>query len=307
LNDSAKAKVRKKTWAGYESLMRIWAIPRLGRVKLVDLTAQHIQGLYTGQLDAGLSPRTVELTHSVLHSALKQAYRWNLIPSNPADKVSPPRPGRHEIQTLSGEQVRVLLESLDDPLRRALYTLAVTTGLRQGEQLGLFWSDVDLERGELSVRRTLQWQKKEGLVLDEVKTPRSRRSVALSDVAVAALKRWRTEQKSQRLQAGPAWCPPYGELVFTRPDGRPLEGVSVTNRFKADLARAELPVLTYRELRHTAATLLLADDKHPKVVQEMLGHATIAVTMDTYSHVLPHMQRDAAGTFDRLLKQANGS
>lgn len=301
LTDAARPRLRPRTFAAYESIVRVRIVPRIGRVKLVELTPQHVQGLYTELLEAGLSARSVEFTHSVLHSALKQAFRWGLTLTNPADKVSPPRPKGHEITALSAEEVQRLLGAVNDPLRKALYTLAVTTGLRQGEQLGLLWSDIDLDRGTLAVRRTLQWQKGDGLVLGEVKTARSRRSVALSQMAVTALRRWHVEQRLRRLSAGPAWHEPYPGLVFTNLTGGPLEGGNVTNRFKADLAAAGLPVARYHDLRHTAATLLLGDGTHPKVVQEMLGHATIAVTMDTYSHVTPNMQREAASVFDRAL------
>lgn len=301
LSDAARPRLRPRTYAAYESLVRVRIVPRIGRVKLVELTPQHIQGLFTELLDGGLSPRSVEFTHSVLHGALKQAFRWGLITANPSDRVSPPRPARHEASALSAGEVRALLDSVTDPLRLALYTVAVTTGLRQGEQLGLLWSDVDLDRGVVAVRRTLQWQKGQGLVLGEVKTARSRRSVALSKRAVGALRRWQVEQKARRLAAGPAWREPDPGLVFTNLTGGPLEGGNVTNRFKADLAAAGLPPVRYHDLRHTAATLLLADGTHPKVVQEMLGHATISVTMDTYSHVTPNMQRGAAGAFDRAL------
>lgn len=295
----AKDRLRPRTWDGYESAARTRVIPHIGGVRLNKLTGQQIQALYSTLLEAGLSPASVQRTHALLHRSLKDAVRWGLIPFNPADRVSPPRAVRPDFGTLTAEQVKLLIGSVDDTQRVALYLLAVSTGLRQGEQLGLKWEDIHLDRRVLSVRRSLQWTKGSGLTLDEVKTSRSRRSVALSELAITALQKASTAQKAARMKAGPTW-EDWG-LVFTNDIGRPLTPQRVTKQLQADLAAAGLPRVRYHDLRHTAATLLLEAGTHPKVVQEMLGHATIAVTMDTYSHVLPHMQEQAASVFDRAL------
>lgn len=298
LRDSA-ARLRPRTWDGYESAARTRIYPHLGAVRLDKLTGQQIQALYTKLLEGGLSAASVQRTHALLHRSLKDAVRWGLVAFNAADRVSPPRAYRPEFTTLTGRQIRALLDSIEDPQRLALYTLAASSGLRQGEQLGLKWDDIDFDRKVLAVRRSLQWSKGSGLVLAEVKTARSRRNVALSGRAVMALEKARTAQKVARMKAGPAW--EDTGLVFTSEAGRPLKPQRVTHVFQEDLAKAGLPRVRYHDLRHTAATLLLEAGTHPKVVQEMLGHATIAVTMDTYSHVLPHMQEAAAAVFDRAL------
>ena len=302
LADAAKPTLRPKTWDNYESMLRVHVLPLIGKVKLASLTAQQLQAVYSRMLTAGKSPRTAQLAHAVVHKAFKQAVLWALIPSNPADRVVAPKPVRREFSTLRPSHVRALLDGSGDPQWRALLLLAVSTGLRQGEQLGLEWPDVDLDRGTLSVRRSLGFQRGRGLVTTDVKTARSRRTVELGAALVGALRVHRTAQLERRLRAGPAWVD-LG-FVFTRDDGQPLEPGSVTHRFQRESAELGLPVVRYHDLRHTAATLMLEAGIHPKVVQERLGHATIAVTMDTYSHVLPNMQRDAAAAMDRVLAAA---
>lgn len=294
-----KARLRPRTWDGYNSAARNRIFPALGDIRIDRLTGHEIQTLYASLLTSELSAASVQRTHALLHKAFRDAVKSSLLAWNPADRATPPRAERPEFATLTKEQVRRLIESTVHPKSNALYAVAATTGLRQGEQLGLLWRDVDFDGKELGVRRALTFRKGEGLVLSEVKTARSRRSVALSDVAVKALRAWSTAQKEERLMAGSAWRDTG--LVFTDERGGPLKPQRVTREFKEQLLAAKLPAVRYHDLRHTAATLLLEAGTHPKVVQEMLGHATIAVTMDTYSHVLPHMQEAAASVFDRAL------
>ena len=305
LVDSAKPSLQPKTWASYESIVRIRVNPRIGHVKLGRVTPQHLQTLYADLLGTGLTLRSVQFTHAVLHRALKQALRWGLVARNPADAVTAPRPRRKEFHALTQGEVDTLLGAVEGTERYLLYVLAVTTGLRQGELLALKWADIDMEGGKLAVQRRLERRSiRDGHVFADAKKGRSRRSVALARLAIEALRSSRAHQAEARLRAGPAW-EDY-DLVLTNDLGEPLAPRSVTRRLHADLEFAGLPRVRFHDLRHTAATLLLADGTHPKIVQELMGHATIAVTMDTYSHVLPHMQREAAGTFDRLLRPARG-
>ncbi len=306
LVDAAKPSLQPRTWAAYESIVRVRVNPRVGHLKLNRLTPQHLQTLYSDLLGTGLTLRSVQFTHAVLHRALKQALQWGLIARNPADAVTPPRPRRKEFHALTHEEVDTLLGAVEGTERYALYVLAVTTGIRQGELLALKWGDLDLESGKLSVQRRLERRSlKEGHVFADAKKGRSRRSVALSGLAIDALHSSRTRQAETRLRVGAAWTDL--DLVFTNELGDPLAPRSATRNLHADLESAGLPKVRFHDLRHTAATLLLGDGTHPKVVQEMMGHATIAVTMDVYSHVLPHMQQAAASTFDRLLKPARSS
>jgi integrase len=299
LVDVAAHRVRPSTLRGYQQHVRLAVNPTIGAIRLDKLTGQDLARLYAGRLDAGKSARTVELTHSVLHSAFKQAVRWDLIARNPADLVSPPRPRRPEIRPLSSAQARTLLAAASgDPLE-ALYVLALSTGMRQGELLGLTWAAVDVAAGQVEVRATLT-RAAGSWALTEPKTARSRRTVRLAGSAIAAVRAHRVRQTEARLLVGSDWGD--HDLVFTDAWGEPLDGRHVTSRdFRGLLRRAGLPPIRFHDLRHTAATILLSSGVHPKMVQEMLGHATIALTLDVYSHVTPTMHDEAAATMERVL------
>jgi integrase len=188
LRDVAAHRVRPVTFKGYSQLVSGHAVPAIGHVPIAKLTGQHLATLYADRLAAGKSPRTVEQLHSVLHSAFRQAVRWDLIPRNPADLVSPPRPRRPEIHLLTSEQARALLTAAAGDELEALYVLALTTGMRQGELLGLTWAAVDLSDGWLEVRASLDRRTKVGWTLTEPKTSRSRRRIRLAPAAAASLR-----------------------------------------------------------------------------------------------------------------------
>ncbi len=299
LSASVRPAVATKTYEGYESIVRVRIVPRLGRTPLRKLTPLDLQALYASLQDAGLSNRSILHTHRVLHRAFAQAVRWGLLVRNPCDGATPPRPKRAEMRVLSQEQVTVLLDTTRDQPAYALYVAAVTTGMRQGELLGLRWDDVDLDAAKVTVRRALQRQRGNGLVFVEPKTGRSRRTVMLSQRAVTALKQHRVRQLEERLQAGPEWRD--RDLVFANPFGGPLDPSWQTAVFKEALHGAGLPPVRFHDLRHTAATLLLRQGVHPKVVSEMLGHATITITLDTYSHLVPVLHAQAAAAMDAAL------
>jgi integrase len=291
--------VRDTTFERYEQVVRLHIRPALGKLKLKNLSPVHVRGLYREKLDAGFSPRTVQYVHVTLHKALKQAIMEGLIPRNATEAVKPPQVRREEMQPLSPEQVRVLLEAARGERLEALYVLAVTTGLRQGELLGLKWEDVDLEAGTLQVRRSLATTK-DGPQLTAPKTRGSRRTVRLTQSAVKALKSHLKQQLGEIDRAASLWR--ENGLVFASETGDPLDRRYVTtHRFKPLLKRAGLPQIRFHDLRHTCATLLLGRNVNPKVVSEMLGHASIAITLDTYSHVLPNMQSEAAKAMEDAL------
>jgi integrase len=299
LADSVRDTVRPTTFERYEQIVRLHIRPVLGKVRLKNLTAAHVRGLYRQKLDNGLSPRTVQYVHVTLHKALKQAIADGLIPRNATEAVKPPQVRCEEMQPLTAEQVKILFQAAKGDRLEALYVLAVTAGLRQGELLGLKWDDMDLEVGTLQVRRTLTIAKGSP-VLSAPKTKGSRRTVRLSQMALEALRSHLERQLEEIDQAGGLWR--ENGLIFASESGSPLSRQHVTShRFKPLLRRAGLPQIRFHDLRHTCATLLLSKNVNPKVVSEMLGHASIAITLDTYSHVLPTMQESAAKAMEDAL------
>lgn len=293
--------IRPRTYVRYEQYVRLHVVPGLGSLKLTRLIPQHLQTLYAQKLGEALSPTTVAHLHAVLHKALSQAEKWGLVARNVAALVDPPRITRTEMKTFSPEQARQFLSALREDRLEALYALAITTGMREGEILGLHWKDVDLDGTSLQVTGTMQ-RTKFGLVFSEPKTTKSRRQVTLARAAVDALRRHRTRQLEERLAAGSAW--EDNDLVFPNEVGRPIESQNLLRRsFYPLLKKIGLPHIRFHDLRHTAATLMLGRGVHPKVVAEMLGHSQIAVTLDLYSHVTPTMQRDAATAMDSLLRE----
>jgi integrase len=294
-------RLRPGTWRRYEQYVRVHAIPVIGRVPLAKLGPHHLEKLYEDRLTAGLSPTTVHHLHTALHRAFSQAVRWGLLVRNPSDLVDSPRIVRREMAVLSAEQVKQLLAAAGGGPLDALLTVAITTGMRRGEILGLRWRDVDLDRGVLSVTGALQKGLDGSLGITQPKTPRSRRQIELSTAAVDSLRRHRRKQTEQRLLLGGEWT--ADDLAFPSTIGRPQEGRNLVYGLLHPLLRsAGLPVIRFHDLRHTAATLMLSRGIHPKIVSEMLGHSTIGITLDLYSHVTPTMQKQAAAAMDDLLR-----
>ncbi len=300
LQDTIQHNVRPKTYIRYCQLITLHILPALGKIQLQKLSPQHLQKLYNTKRQEGYAPQTVQHIHRVLHRALNDALRWNLVARNTCNLIDTPRVPRKEMQVLTGEQAQQFLETAKgDPLE-ALYLLALTTGMRQGEILALQWKDIDFTHGILQVRRTISRLPKQGFQVSEPKTPKSRRSIHLAPTTLDALKLHRVRQHEQRLAAGPEWD--EQGWIFCNTLGRPVEvGNMMRRSFRPILAKAGLPRIRFHDLRHSCATLLLSLGVHPKVVQERLGHSQIAVTLDTYSHVLPHLQEEAANRLDILL------
>ena len=295
-----KPTVKPRTYQSYENLLRVHVFPRLGTVSLSKLSPQQLQVLYATDLETGSSTTTVHHIHMVLHRALHAAFRLGLVQRNVCDLVDPPRMVHHEIVVLSAEQVREFLEAVKGERLEALFVLAITTGMRQGELLALRWKDLDLDAASLTIRATLQRLRGQGFVFSSPKTRKSWRKITLSARAVEVLRRHRTQQATEGAALGSGWD--EQDLVFPNGMGRPLEGGNVLQReLRPLLAKAGLPKIRFHDLRHTAATLLLLQGVHVKIVSGLLGHASVAITMDLYSHVLPNMQRQAASAMDTLL------
>lgn len=301
----AQHNVRPTTYRSYEQLIRVHIRPALGNVPLQKLTPAHLQRFYSDKLvggrsdgkPGGLSPRTVRYLHSVIREALSQAVKWQLTTRNIADATEPPRGTRPQVQVWDRAEALRFLNVTGDDLYGPIWLLALGTGLRRGELLALRWQDIDLARGELSVRRNMV-ELGSKLVFQEPKTSAGRRSVRLSPSIVVALKEHRTTQQERRLFVG-YWRDP--SLVFTTADGGPIAPRNLIRHFKDLIARADLPKIRFHDLRHCHATLLLQEGLPAKIVSERLGHASIAITLDTYSHVLPNMQEQAAEGIERAL------
>lgn len=301
LNDMIKVRVRPHTFESYSRVVRGHLVPALGKTPLAKLSAQQLQAYYALKLEEGKAPGSVHGHHVVLHGALKKAMRLGLVARNVADLVDPPQPRPQEMRPFSPEEARHFLDCARDDRLYALYCLAITAGMRQAEMLGLHWDDVDFEQGEVRVRRQLNWSSGKGFSFVEPKTAKGRRSVALPAFALEALRLHRRAQLAERLRAGPGW--EEMGLVFPNESGRPLDRNNLVKRsFFPLLAKSRLPKIRFHDLRHTAATLLLCQGENPKVVQERLGHASVELTLNTYSHVLPNIQRAAAAKLDALFR-----
>ncbi|MDI3269345.1 MAG: site-specific integrase, partial [Bacillota bacterium] len=294
-----KHQVRACTYEEYAKMIRI--APTLGPIRLDKLQLAHLQALCATKLQQGLSANTVRIIHAILRKALAQGVKWGLLARNPAEAVDRPRIQRRDMPTLSVEEVQAFLAAAKEDRLYALYVLAITTGMRQGELLGLRWEDVDLKAGRLYVRRQLVWLRYAEPALSEPKTAKGRRTVELPGLAVEALRQHRKQQAKERLLAGPAWQD-WG-LVFTTRLGTPIHPSNLRTRsFQPLLKKAGLPLIRFHDLRHTHASLLLAAGVHPKLVQERLGHATVGITLDVYSHTVPPLHRQVVGIVEGLLK-----
>ena len=297
IEESVRPTLRPRTFERYEGIVRNHLVPSIGRRTLHGLSPQDVQALYTGKLDS-LSARSVEHIHAVLRRALGQALKWGLVARNVATLVDLPRPTRTAVRPFTAEEARRLIEVIRGHRMEALYVLCLTVGLRQGEALGLRWDDVDLDGGTLQVRTALQ--RFEGAYqLVEPKTSRSRRTLALPEIAAAAVWEHYNRQQDAKVEAGLIW-EDWG-LVFTTPRGTPLNRHNVTREFQNLLEQVGLPRQRFHDLRHTCASLLLAQNVQARDVMEVLGHSQISLTMNTYSHVMPPALRNAATRMDDIL------
>ncbi len=283
LESTQKQSVRPRTYERYEEIVRLHIIPALGRHKLQSLSAQHVQAFYTKKLEGGLSALTVISFHNLLHKALETAVKWNLVARNVCKVVSPPRRQRFEVTPLSLEQIQKLLSAVEGHRLEALFKLALATGMRRGELLGLKWQDIDFAKGTLQVRRVLS------------RIPRAL-------YAIKALKEHRIRQEEEKKRAAGCWQ--EHDYVFCTPIGTHLNPTrDMLDQLKVFLKKVGLPDIRFHDLRHSSATLLLSLGVHPKVVQEILGHSQISMTLDIYSHVLPSMHQDAMNRLNQAIEE----
>ena len=299
LESAARPRVSRRTADGYEGLLHRYIKEPLGSKRLDNLTALDIQKVYAGMQARGLSARVVRHTHSALHNALKQAIKWGMISRNPAELVELPKVPHKERRVLSPDEALRFLQAASDMPRGLIFEFALVTGMRPEEYLGLQWVDIDFERRTATIQRALVWHKKLW-TFEKPKTARSRRTISLPAPLLHRLTEHKRKQNEERLKAGPLWQ--AHNLVFCAKIGTPLAIPGLTYRyFRPILVEADLPQIRLYDLRHTCATLLLIAEENPKVVSERLGHSTILLTLDTYSHVLPTMQQQATAKLEKML------
>ena len=306
LNDYAWPNLAPRTAEGYEHIVRHHLIPSLGNIPLTQLRPEHLQRYYSEKLSGGrsdgkggLSTCTVRHHHMALHSALESAMRWGLIARNPADAVVPPHPERQDMQTWDENDIRRFLDAAKDTPYYALFYLALSTGMRRSELLALRWSDVDLLFCQIYVCRSLHHLRDGSIVFRQPKTDKGRRTVALPSSAVLVLKEHREKQKLERVMLGVSLND--DDLVFSHLDGKPLLPNTVTHAWIKLVRKTGLKSIRLHDARHSHASLMLKQGIHPKIVQERLGHSSIQITLDTYSHVVPGLQEAAAARFDEVL------
>jgi integrase len=296
LENVHKPTIRLSTYLNYRKLLKNYLVPGLGKVKIHRLTPQQVQGFYSQKMSQGLAPKTVNNIHGVLHKALDNAVKWNILPRNVCDAVTPPRIPHKEKNVLTKQQAHTLLEEVKAHRLEALLTLAITSGMRERKPLALHWQDINFEDCSLQVKRAVSYLKGYGYVESEPKTAKGRRMIKLPVFVVGILIRHRAQQEEQRRQVGSAWI--EKDLVFTNAQGCFYSASTMRKVFRRFLVSIGLPHMRFHDLRHSAATILLAMKVHPKVVQEILGHSQIAMTLDVYSHALPSMQEDVTKQWD---------
>jgi integrase len=305
---AVKATIRPSTFNSYVQHVECHIAPHIGSLKLAKLTGSQVNALYaqlaeTGRKDGktGLSPMTIHHVHSCLHKACRAAVRWGHISRNPLDAADPPRKkgeSAREMHTWTKEQLKAFLTAMQHERLSPLWHTIAMTGMRRGEAIGLRWSDVDLENGRLSVRRALVPTNRE-VVVSEPKTVKGRRVIAVDPGTVEVLKGQAARQLEEQNEWDELWI--ESGLVFTAKNGAALDPESVTRYFRRAVKVSLLPSIRLHDLRHTHATLALQAGIHPKVVSERLGHATVSITLDTYSHAIPAMQEEAAAPIAGLV------
>jgi len=291
--------LRLKTLIQYRQVITHHILPELGDLLIQELRPAQIQSFYQLKAQAGMNPRLLQLVNCLLHHALEDATRSSLIPVNPVQSTLKPKRSYVERKVLQPSQVQQLLKACQGTRWEALFSLAVTTGMREGELLGLKWTDIHWDQGVVQIQRQLYRVPGQGLVFNPPKTPTSRRNVALGPRMLEQLQEHAKRQQEEKERAGEKWQ--ENGLVFPTSLGTPTDPHRLYTYYKVLLQKLGLPDLRFHDLRHTAATLMLSGGIHPKVAQERLGHARISYTLGTYSHVLPTIQEEAAQRMDQLI------
>ncbi len=305
LVECRKPSLSPRSYERYKGIIEKNLIPAFGSIPLIGLRPEHIQRHYANMVAKGLAARTVRYDHIVIHGALRMAVKWQLVSRNVADAVEPPKAKHTEMQTWDADEVAQFLEAAKITPYHVLFYAALYTGARRSELLGLSWRHVDLLYSQLNIERGLHWIKNGGYVFTQPKSAKSRRTIALPSSLALLLKEHREKQEYTRVFAGKSWA--EDDLVFAHPDGSPLFPNSVSKAWKLIAKQAGVKVIRFHDARHSHATLLLRQGAHPRVVQERLGHSTIATTLDVYSHVTPGIQEAVAARFDEVMSDRYNS
>lgn len=300
LRDSVSGSVKQTTYDGYERTIRLYIEPEIGGLNLRDVMPAHIQALYRTKLDTGLSNRTVRYIYQTLNPALKQAVKWGLIERNPVEATRPPRKIRKKLTVFTPDQAAAFFEACREDRLGPLYVVAGITGMREGELLGLSWTDLDLAEPRPLLRITHQLVRStKGTSIEPSTKTDEDRAVPLAKLAVDALRVQRKTQVEERLKAGSAWR--ETGLVFTTPIGTWIDPSNLTQyHLKPFLARHDLPKIRFHDLRHSLATILAILGAHPVEVQGWFGHADIQTTLNLYTHYFAPMQDSAVERLDGL-------
>jgi integrase len=289
-----------RTAVGYQANIDRYIIPVVGRIAVQNLTSSQIQGIYAGMLERNLSHTTVLHVHRVLKQILSHAVKWGVIAKNPADGATPPKRGKKQMPMWDVADIQLFLNETKNSGYGHIFEFAICTGLRRSEICGLKWDGIDLVAGRLEVVATLQQISGHGLVTGTPKTDRSRRSIALSPETVALLQNVQGAQILAKMEAEPLWQ--ENGYLFTNANGSPVLPGTLSKHFLLWTRSLEMPQLTFHGLRHAFATLGMVAGFNPKVVSEALGHSSVTITLDLYSHVLPNMQDELAAAVAKLLK-----
>jgi integrase len=312
LKSYAKSNVSAKTFERYEELIRLSIKPKVGQITLAKLQPIQVQSLYTELLEsgrkkpsktsksAGLSAQTVLHVHRLLHEALRHAVRWQILIRNPCDAVDPPRPEQREIRTLNEAESAWLLEAAEPTRFYPGMLIGISTGLRRGEVLALRWKDVNLAAGRLTVSQAME-KTNDGIRFKQPKTKRSRRTIPVPPFAIRGLTEFEKKQQQEKLLYGPDYDD--HDLICAQPDGSPIDPDVYSSDVIVFLKTIGLRGVSFHKLRHSHATQLLAQNVHPKIVQERLGHSSIAITLDLYSHVMQGLQGEAVAKLDSLISR----
>ena len=290
-----------RTAIGYQGNIDRYIAPAIGRTAVQNVTSSQIQAIYAGLLERGLSHTTVLHVHRVLKEMLAHALKWGMIAKNPADGATPPKREKGQMPMWDATTIRRFLDESKGTRYAHIFEFAVMTGMRRSEIAGLKWDAVDLESGRVEVAATLQQIPGHGLVTGAPKTKKSRRNFTLGPSTIELLRVVQGTQQLARIEAGPLWR--ETGYVFTLADGSPVQPDVLTKNFRSMVRELAMPPLSFHGLRHAFATMALQAGMNPKIVSEALGHSSVTITLDTYSHVLPNMQDKLAIAVENILKR----